>query len=259
VIRYSGTADQLKKSLRQMVAVLAGDAPDAIGIANGFYISIGLAALSDIHEAYVIKSRGGRCAMGYKWEKLAESTIKGRKKKQGHKARTSALRKVRKKMVEVHTKILERSKFDGYLLTMSEKQARAKIKKLAEGRVTRNFGFTSKQVESGQAVEILRDRGILLNSLTPGMMSGSVTNMSYSTPPGEGGGEQVFEFPQGSIFIGTKVKYAGVHQHGSKKRKIPARPFLPVKDKDIPASWRANWVNAGKESVSSIIKVIAGS
>lgn len=33
--------------------------------------------------------------------------------------------------------------------------------------------------------------------------------------------------------IGTNVKYAKVHQYGSKKRNIPARPFLGVNEYEL--------------------------
>lgn len=44
---------------------------------------------------------------------------------------------------------------------------------------------------------------------------------------------------QGSVSIGTNLEYAPIHQFGGKagknlKANIPARPFLPFKDGDIP-------------------------
>lgn len=40
---------------------------------------------------------------------------------------------------------------------------------------------------------------------------------------------------QNSVRIGTNVKYAAVHQLGSKTKNIPARPFLPTPSSGLPA------------------------
>ena len=42
-----------------------------------------------------------------------------------------------------------------------------------------------------------------------------------------------YEAGKNYVQIGTNVKYAKVHQYGSKKRNIPARPFLGVNEYEL--------------------------
>lgn len=51
--------------------------------------------------------------------------------------------------------------------------------------------------------------------------------------------QQTKTITQGSVSIGTNLEYAPIHQFGGKagrglKVNIPERPFLPVKDNEIP-------------------------
>jgi phage virion morphogenesis protein len=58
----------------------------------------------------------------------------------------------------------------------------------------------------------LQNRGILASSITS-----SVTNKS--------------------VEVGTNLSYAAVHQKGSEKKNIPARPFMPIdEDGQIPVT-----------------------
>jgi phage gpG-like protein len=59
--------------------------------------------------------------------------------------------------------------------------------------------------------KILQDRGLLRGSLS----TGSAVKAGAR-----------------SVSVGTAVKYAAVHQFGSAKKKIPARPFLVIQDDD---------------------------
>jgi hypothetical protein len=102
----------------------------------------------------------------------------------------------------------------------------------------------------GRSVEILRDTGVLLASLSPGTLDASGKNYSKPTATGkskrakairEGGAQQIFEPGAGEIIVGTNVKYAATHQHGDRKRNIPARPFLPDENNPVPAIWFDRW------------------
>lgn len=80
------------------------------------------------------------------------------------------------------------------------RRSRLKTEKGRQRSIVRAFGN----------VKILQDTGLLRSSITA-----RATN--------------------NSVRIGTNVRYAAVHQLGSKARHIPARPFLPNPDSGLPA------------------------
>jgi len=56
--------------------------------------------------------------------------------------------------------------------------------------------------------------------------------LQYSVT-GKGGADSVRKLEDTRLEIGTNVKYAPVHQFGSPKKNIPARPFLQFLPEDI--------------------------
>ena len=107
---------------------------------------------------------------------------------------------------------------------------------------------TLKRRRGGGAggVEILRDTSVLLNSISPGQISGGANNLSYSKPNGDGGAEQVFHHLENGVVVGTNVTYGVYHQNGTKH--MPARPFLPDGQK-IPREWKQRWLKAAMQAV----------
>lgn len=110
------------------------------------------------------------------------------------------------------------------------------------------------EVFGGRRVEILRDTGVLLNSLSPGQMSGGLFG-AYARPSGDGGAEQVFDLLQNGVIVGTTVKYAAAHQYGYPPKGIPARPFLP---ESVPDVWAQRWLDAGLEAVELAARHLYG-
>ena len=90
-------------------------------------------------------------------------------------------------------------------------------------------------------MEILRDTGVLLNSLSPGRW----TQSGYTKPSAEGGEEQIFEVGTGEVIVGTNVEYASTHQRG--RGAIPARPFLPVDH--VPSVWWSRWLGVANKAL----------
>lgn len=87
-------------------------------------------------------------------------------------------------------------------------------------------------------VEILRDTGRLLNSLTAGV----------DAPAPEGR----LDVAPGRVIVGSKVPYAPVHHFGSVKRNIPARPFWPLNGK-LPKGWTAAMAAALKRGLVAVL------
>ena len=86
-------------------------------------------------------------------------------------------------------------------------------------------------------VDILRDTGILLNSLSPGV-PGSVP-------------DQVFRIGVGEVIVGTNRKGAASHHQGIPGR-LPQRRLWPEPSK-WPASWWESILEQGRAGLIEII------
>ena len=95
----------------------------------------------------------------------------------------------------------------------------------------------------GEPVEILRDTGLLLNSLSPGV------DTNATTPPTVE--NQVFRIGKGEVIIGTSRKWAAAHHNGIPGR-LPQRR-LWAEPKDWPANWWADITDQAKEGIVEIM------
>ena len=77
-----------------------------------------------------------------------------------------------------------------------------------------------KKPPPSNSVEILRDTGLLLNTLSPGVETGL----------------NVFRVLPGEVIVGTNRKWAGIHHRGSRNGRIPQRRLWPE-----PSKWPSNW------------------
>jgi len=78
-IVFRGSRAQLRRALERLPQVLAGEAPDAHGIARGLQLRLGVALLSQVQQAFIVKSRGGRGSDGVKWAPLSPRTLTARR------------------------------------------------------------------------------------------------------------------------------------------------------------------------------------
>jgi phage gpG-like protein len=89
---------------------------------------------------------------------------------------------------------------------------------------------------SARTVEILRDTGALLNSLTPLSASSS----------------QVFDVAHaGSVTIGTNLAYAAAHHEGDPRRNLPQRRLWPDPN-DWPPTW---WQDIHEQATQGIVEI----
>jgi hypothetical protein len=107
------------------------------------------------------------------------------------------------------------------------------------------------EVYGHRQVEILRDTGVLLNSLSPGTLT-TGPQPSYQKPDGDGGQEQVFDLFDAGVIVGTSVAYAAAHQDGIPGRLV-ARPFLPVGA--VPQVWLQRWQDKTAAAIASAAKL----
>lgn len=235
-VEFRGTRDELNGILQSFVLQLLGSQNDTDRVRSTCLAAVGLAALADIHKAYIVKSRGGIDEMGIQWPPLSPATI--------------ANRRVGKKDLDdptiKHRQSIERSEFARlfrrYKLSMEEGEARRAAITQASRNATKIMGMSKVQVLGGREVEILRDTGRMINSLVPGEMS----------PSGEvdkGNDDQIFDVGQSSVTIGTNVEYAPPHQTGAPR--LPRRQFLPTDY--IPPSWWDNWMDAAAVAMQTCL------
>jgi phage gpG-like protein len=122
-----------------------------------------------------------------------------------------------------------------------EKQAKAIAASHAWNVLKSEGAKTKLEVYGNRVVDILRDTGVLFNSISPGYLDGN----EYTPPAGDGGEKQVFRALQDGIVIGTTVAYAGAHNKG---KGVPKRQIFPER---IPAVWARRWAGVGLQAIGN--------
>lgn len=189
--------------------------------ADAIMTRCGLALLGRIKQAFIIKARGGVDEAGDSWKPLSPKTIAYSKTRQrGRGGRTKAEKgrsafpsqalsnKQQERWWQLYRRYLAAFKGD-----KGHAAAAAWIVGKREGMTTLLNKYGHRQVE------ILRDTGLLLNSLSPGVNSA----------------EQIFRVGHGQVIVGTNRKGAASHHAGIPGR-LPQRRLWPPVNK-WPASW----------------------
>jgi hypothetical protein len=304
VVYFRGGKRQARELIHSLSGMLTGRNPDTLGIAQGVFLSIGFAALGDIQRDYVVKARKGTGEDGVKWEPLKPETIARRRlgpkdKKLPHIAERLAKEKeatkAAKAAFEAQAKARLKKLDEGFrplvhrfMLSLPDDAAVARAKQVMARRkallraeidaerkaadfalrgklaVTRDTGQTRASVLSQRDVEILRDTGVGLASLSQGVLSHKGPGATYTKPTSaaktrlgsakrEGGEQQIFETMKDGIIVGTNVPYMKDHQEGDPSRNLPARPFLPEK---VPPAWAERWAATGLEALQAGVNLL---
>jgi hypothetical protein len=210
-----------RADVRQILYTLPTVVRSRGAIADAMMVRCGFVALTRIRQAFLIKARGGTDEAGDKWQPLSPRTIAYRMtRSRGRGGRTRAERnrpthpsqalntRQRTRWWEVY-----RQQLAVYRGNKGHAAAVAWIVLKREGAVT------LLQKYGGREVEILRDTGLLFNSLSPGV----ATN------------HRVFRVGNGEVIVGTNRKGAGLHHRGIPGR-LPQRRLWPD-PKDWPPVW----------------------
>jgi len=267
-VQFRGTRSDISRLANLVGRILSGTEPDQHGIAKGFALTLGFAALSDIKDAYVMKSRGGTDEMGVTWPKLSQAYVAyHRRFGPGEKARLKQaaglgrahrtapgnkpglLTKAQlKRWRGIYSGLLRR-----FMLSEGEREAKSHAARIAWSIVKKEGAKTMLEVFGNRQVEILRDTGVLLNSLSPGQLTGSGENIGYLKPGGAGGSEQIMEAEGGHVIVGTNVAYASRHQRGGDG--VPARPFLPDEQHPVPRVWWERWLAVANRALVVSVQI----
>lgn len=243
-IDFRGDLPQFLAFLRQVPSVLIDDPQ----VAQSLQLRLGVQLLSCVQQDFIVKSRGGTGRDGITWPPLARSTIAQRRT-------TSAERKsagvggkrVRGLLTAAQDKRWRQiyaSRLARLRLVMSEGAAQARAAEIAWAVLKSEGAKTKLDVFGGRKVDMLRDTGRLLRSLSPGV---------EDRPSGADG--QVFQpAGPGRVIVGTNVVYAE-RLHRGVPGKTPSRPLWPL-DGSIPAAWLEQIATAMVTGVARAITLV---
>lgn len=225
-----------RASIRAAIAQLPSLARAGGPIADAMMTRVGMAALGRIKRAFVVKARGGTDEAGEKWSPLSPKTIAYSKTRQrGKGGRTKA----EKKRSTYPSQALNAKQQARWWAVYRKQLAIYKGNKGHAAAVAwlilKSEGAQTLVDKYGhRKVEILRDTGLLLNSLSPGT----------------GSPEQVFRVQPGAVIVGTNRKGASGHHNGIPGR-LPQRRLWPDPS-NWPESWWADILQAAKEGILDI-------
>ncbi len=213
-----------RDAIRAAIAQAPSAARAGGAIANAMMTRCGLAILGRIKQAFVIKSHGGTDEAGDSWKSLSPKTIaysNTRQRGRGGRTRTE-----KKRDTHPSQALNARQKarwWEVYRRQMAiykgDKSKRGHAAAVAWLVLKGEGATTLVQKYGGRQVDILRDTGLLLNSLSPG----------------HSGGEQIFRVQPGAVIVGTNRKGAAAHHHGIPGR-LPQRRLWPP-----PSAWPQSW------------------
>jgi hypothetical protein len=279
-VYFHGTREQAREIVRNLAAILTGRTRDSLNIAQGVFLALGFAALSDIKADFIRKSHGGVGEDGEQWPKLspeylayqrrfgpgekralnkAAGVTAGMKFAPGSILKTTVIEHTITEKIVQNKGLLTKAQVKRWnlifsrtlarlLLSMPPGEAKARAAQIAWATLKREGAKTMLDVYGHGEVDILRDTGVLLNSLSPGRITGS----TYSKPTADGGEEQIFTTIANGVIVGTNVPYASVHNHGSAKLGIPKRQFLP---KEAPRVWVERWLRVANQAFSTALRM----
>lgn len=233
------TVRSTRTAIRNALSSIPNIARSGGAVAHAMMVRVGLATLGRIRRAFIVKSRGGTDDAGDSWKPLSPKTIAYSKTRRRGRSKTESRREVRPSQAlnrvqrdrwwEVYRRQLARYKGD-----RGHAAAVAWVVLKGEG------AQTLVQKYGNQKVDILRDTGILLNSLSPGVSSA----------------EQVFRVGNGEVIVGTNRKGAAAHHNGAPSHNLPQRRLWPLVSK-WPAPWWADIRDQVKQGLLEIATLIA--
>lgn len=221
-----------RAAIRRAIATIPQEAMGGGSLANALLVRCGLAALGRIRQAFIVKSRGGTDEAGERWQPLSPKTVAyGRRggRTRGESRRSSTPSQALNSRQQARWWDLYRQGIAIFKGNKPSAARRAWAILKTEGAPTILSKYGNREVE------ILRDTGLLLNSLSPGTASP----------------DQVFRVGRGEVIIGTNRKGAAAHHTGVPGR-LPQRRLWPAPNK-WPASW---WKDIQTQARDGLVAII---
>lgn len=241
-IYFAGNKDELRRLLAEVPRILAGHARDPLGIARGLQLRLGVALLSKVQQAFIVKSRGGTGDDGITWKPMKRASIAQRRTSAGERRQLGISgKRVRGLLTPAEDKRWRFlfAKEKARLIVkfgLGDREASARAAQKAWAILKSEGAQTKLAVLGGRKVDIMRDTGRLFRSLSPGV---------EDRPSGADG--QVFETPPGRVIVGTNVVYAG-YQHRM-------RPLWPP-DGRLPSVWWRHLLQVGVRGAARAVRLL---
>lgn len=242
MLTFRGTRAEAEAAIRDLPAALAGRVPDAYGLARSLQLRAGVALLSQVQQAFITKSRGGVGSDGISWAPLKPASIAARRTVKGERKSLGITGEAPRPSLTPAQNEAWKKKFLATLrwarVDMDEKEAKIYAAKVAWSFVKSQGAKTVLEILGSRKVDILRDTGELLRSLTPGVAD---------RPSGAPG--QVFRPELGRVVVGTNKK---TWHHKGIPGKLPARKLWPDGD-HIPDAW---WVHINEAIQTGLMEAL---
>lgn len=237
LITYRAASPAEATAVRRVVRQLAGRAPAPPGLAVRVLLPAALVLLSKIQQAFLAKSRRQPSEDGIVWAELSPKTIAARRTTRAElKSLGVGGKRVRGLLTPAEDKRW-RGIFSSRLAAfraqgMGEGEARARAAANAWAILKAQGAKTKLQVLGSRVVDIGRDTGALLRSLTPGVRldpTGRTPPPPLGTTPPAVDDQVIDMGVPGRLTVGSTVPYAG---------KFHAkRPLWPTNGR-LPEPWR---------------------
>lgn len=210
-----------RAEVRRALSGLPGAALSGGAVADAMLTRCGLALLGRIRQAFVIKARGGTDEAGGWWAPLSPKTVAYSKTRQrGRGGRTRAEKARASRPSQALTQRQQDRWWEVYRRQLAIRRGDRGHAAAVAWLVLKGEGARTLVDKYGhRQVEILRDTGLLLSSLSPGT----------------GAAESVFRVGRGEVTVGTNRKGAAAHHRGVPGR-LPQRRLWPD-----PRNWPASW------------------
>ncbi len=267
LVHVRANSQQIRAALSRVGAVAAGQsAYGAVQAQRGLLVRLGVALLGRIHTAFIAKARGGTDDCGLRWKPLAPSTIAYGRRHPGVLFPGS-----RRAPFSPSWMLTAAQRKRWWALYRGFGGSYAKGRAYHAGKAVSAF-FGINQGHTGWAaarawnilkaegartligeyghathdingpIEILRDTGLLLNSLSPALPTAVGRPREVE--------DQVFRLGTGVVKVGTRRKFAIVHHEG--RGSVPQRRLWPA-----PSSWTsAWWADLAETARSGVIDII---
>lgn len=253
--------DEFRRRVRMVAGMIAGTAPDPLNIGYGFRLRIAVAFLEKVKLAFIVKSRGGTDDAGISWPKLSPQYLAyGRGPFSSRRAGKSAPGLVRGGdrdgqqkdgfMTKAQLKRWRRDfaqALKWLVLFVPIDEAKGRAAKIAWANAKAAGVRTKLDVFGSRDVDILRDRGELFNSLSPGILVPAGLGVRYEPP----NADQVLTESGGVQRVGTNVAHAGAH-HNPKRKGFPQRRLWP---ESLPDSWASYLIRQASSGLSAALRI----
>lgn len=247
----SSRAD-VRQLLMALPQILSGRVEDVAGIAHGFRMRLAAQFFSVIKEEFIVKSRGGTDAAGISWPPLSEKYLAYQRGPASSRRAGGLSPGGRDGFMTTAQLRRWQSLFGGIYARLSAQVAKDEAAARAAAiawQVSKKEGVKTKlQVFGKRPHEILRDRGILFNAISPGILTEAGIDANYNPPA-----DQKVEEAPGELTVGVNVSYAKYHQ--GTREKPGRRPLWPP-DGELPEVWWDDIIDAAVQGLLKIGEVL---